>query len=195
MWNILVLQEENVVSDCSDGDVRLTGGNTEYEGRLEVCINRMWGTVCIDDYYYNSYYYYSTYYSYFYSLSYYSSVVKLSRIVCHQLGHQELGNMLVLYMCSFGLTINILKGAVVYSSWHNTFEPSDKPIMFKYMDCEGAESRLLECSNNFFIDRQCTHRNDIGIKCEGTIFTKIPVNKLKFVLIIIQLIVFLDQFV
>ncbi len=103
--------------------------------------------------------------------------------------------MLVLYMCSFGLLINILIGAVVYSSWTNTFEPSDKPIMFKYMDCEGAESSLLECSNNFFIDWQCTHPADIGIKCEGTIFIKIPVNKLKFVLIIMQLIVFLDQFV
>ena len=32
-------------ADCSDGDVRLTGGSSNW-GRLEVCINHAWGTVC-----------------------------------------------------------------------------------------------------------------------------------------------------
>ena len=34
------------VSGCEDGDVRLQNGSTILEGRLEVCINRVWGTVC-----------------------------------------------------------------------------------------------------------------------------------------------------
>ena len=33
-------------SNCSDGDVRLIGGKTEYEGTLLLCINNAWGTVC-----------------------------------------------------------------------------------------------------------------------------------------------------
>ena len=66
-----------VSSNCSDGDVRLVGGLVANEGQVEICINRIWGTVCRS----TSSYRYSNYWD-----------ITDARVVCHQLGHQELGN-------------------------------------------------------------------------------------------------------
>lgn len=70
------------VADCDDGEVRLADGNTQYEGRVEVCINRVWGTVCSRDH---------SIYSW---LSWYNTWGTVdSNVVCRQVGHMELGTL------------------------------------------------------------------------------------------------------
>ena len=70
-------------ANCETGDIRLVGGSLESEGRLEVCVNQLWGTVCSHYYWYWNYYYEET------------------RVACRQLGHQELGNKLIfLTLCN-----------------------------------------------------------------------------------------------
>ena len=31
---------------CDSGTIRLVGGSNQYDGRIEICINNRWGSVC-----------------------------------------------------------------------------------------------------------------------------------------------------
>ena len=33
---------------CTTGVIRLVGSNYTYQGRVEICVNNIWGTVCDD---------------------------------------------------------------------------------------------------------------------------------------------------
>ena len=44
LWtNIMVII---IISACNTGDLRLAGGMNELEGRVEICVNNQWGTIC-----------------------------------------------------------------------------------------------------------------------------------------------------
>ena len=48
MYHDIVLMILLNLPACTNGDIRLIGGSNSYEGRVEICNNNAWGTVCDD---------------------------------------------------------------------------------------------------------------------------------------------------
>jgi deleted-in-malignant-brain-tumors protein 1 len=58
-----------VLGNCTNGAIRLVNGTVPNEGRVEICVNRVWGTICEP-------------------LPYYK---ENARVICKQLGFSSIG--------------------------------------------------------------------------------------------------------
>lgn len=58
----------NTTDNCTDGEIRLTGGQSMYEGLVEICYGGAWGSICPSGW-----------------------SVSDTKVVCRQLGHTPIG--------------------------------------------------------------------------------------------------------
>jgi deleted-in-malignant-brain-tumors protein 1 len=136
---------------CIDGDVRLRDGFDENQGRVEVCYNKVWGTVCSD--------------------GGWSGGGRLNaRVVCRQLGTlserkertTSCTNLyLILSFCTFSVAAVSFTGAV--------FGPGSvfAPVHLDNVFCIGNESNLLNCQRNPVGVHDCSHSQDVSVDCLG----------------------------
>jgi len=131
---------------CATGKLRLVGGNIENEGRVEICVNNQWGTVC-DDLWGSA----------------------EARVVCLQLGYSahsqyQYISYTQVHMLNCLLYI-IPTDAVAFTDAH--FGVGVGPIFLSNVECSGSESNLIDCSHSSFVSCSRLHLDDAGVSCQG----------------------------
>jgi len=137
--------------NCTYGAVHLEGGSNQYEGRVEVCINDQWGTVCDDSW---------------------DSVD--ATVVCKQLGYAYTGSEFKFMFHVhkyFYIWFAYSAGGVAYSNAF--FGAGTGPIYLDDVACTSSASQLLECSSRPILEHNCAHSADAGVACEGYLLPRI----------------------
>uniref|UniRef100_A0A4W5N9Z1 Si:ch73-127m5.1 n=1 Tax=Hucho hucho TaxID=62062 RepID=A0A4W5N9Z1_9TELE len=109
-------------SPYTDGVVRLVGGDSPWEGRVEVFHSGDWGTVCDDHW-----------------------TQQHAQVVCRQLGYRGHAEVMA----------------------DRTFGEGSGLILLDDVRCEGTESSLLDCRHGIWGRSDCSHGEDVGVRCVG----------------------------
>lgn len=134
------------VPECPPGEVRLVGGASPLEGRVEVYIDNQWGTMCDDSWDDNG-----------------------AAVICKQLGYPHEGMFVTLDVHVFYLLVCHARthtnehtaGARMVSFGGN----ESLNILFDDLKCKGSESNLFECHRRNLGQVDCTHSEDVGVVC------------------------------
>eukprot|EP00057_Strongylocentrotus_purpuratus_P026178 XP_011680652.1 PREDICTED: deleted in malignant brain tumors 1 protein-like [Strongylocentrotus purpuratus] len=105
-----------------DLEVRLVGGDTPREGRVEVLFNNTWVTICDDNWDLND-----------------------ANVVCRMLGYERAES----------------------SACCSAFGEGAGDIVFDDLECDGSEVNIGHCPRNKLGLHDCTHAEDVGVKCFG----------------------------
>jgi len=110
-------------SDCEDGEIRLADGVLRNEGRVEICYDRDWGTVCDD-----------------------SWGAEEAKVVCRQLGYPDNVPHVVLHRAFFGkgLTTIHLDDLSCVGTELSLFNCSRSPVGIH--NCNHAEDAGVACT-------------------------------------------------
>ncbi len=118
--------------------MRLVGGTSNLEGRVEICLNDEWGTVCDQMWNFND-----------------------SSVVCRQLGLAFNG------MRCFKKTFSgdFYTFFIVDKESEVSISQGTGRIWLDNVQCAGNEGALMNCAANSSGNHSCTHSQDVGVKC------------------------------
>ena len=122
---------------CTEGSIRIANGSILNEGRVEVCVNGVWGSVCDDGWDKTDAY-----------------------VICQQLGFSELGTVQLLDAI---IKLYIMTEPLAYLG--STFGESIGPIVYSNVECGGWEKSLDECLKTNYIDLSCPQERIAGVQC------------------------------
>ena len=142
-WNsaFIVFLDSSV---CIDGDVRLVNGSNPMEGRVEVCYNNSYHSVCDD---------------------FWDELE--ARVVCRQLGFSPPQGKDSMDCNYFNNRIIMLSSVPVKNAF---FGQGTGAILLDDLSCTGNEQTLLNCTNRnsmALLVSDCDHSEDAGVKCQG----------------------------
>ena len=141
--NLLLLFETlcNEIDICNEeGSIRLSNGADSREGRVEICLNGYWGTVCSAGW--NE---------------------RDALVACTQAGYQTLSKLMVSFIM---ITYLMCIGAIPVTNGY--FGRGTGPVHMTGVDCTGSEESLTQCSYvNGIGATNCYHAKDVGVMCKG----------------------------
>ena len=133
------------VAACKYGEIRFVGGSNEYEGRVEICINNQWGTVCDDGW-----------------------GISDAQVVCSQLGTSfTSGTELCLFLRFMLLILCLIPMWTGQALSNAYFGEGSGSIFLDNVVCSGTESTLLSCNSSKIGSHNCEHKEDVGVRCSG----------------------------
>ena len=131
----------STIDDCTTGDLRLVGGDSEMEGRVEVCNNQRWGTVCDNQWTINN-----------------------TAVVCRYLGFSDQlegeFQIVVFSIVHFSFLLDLAH----FSS--ERFGGGTGPVFIDYIHCNGSEWDMWRNCTHFSHHSGCSHNQDVGVQCK-----------------------------
>ena len=127
------------MENCTDGEVRLAGGQNDAEGRVEICVGGIWGSVCDDGWDNGD-----------------------AAVVCQQLGFQG-NSMCAGVQYSLKLILLLLNPIDVTAYTNAYFGEGKGPYHLTNVRCYGDEESLLSCSYSRY--HHCEIDEDAGVTC------------------------------
>ena len=135
-----------MVTSCTHGAVRLMNGSISDEGRVEMCVNGEWGSVCDSNW-----------------------DRRDAQVVCRQLGYNPTCEgtysytvkcMNKIYMYN---ELNESHAGAIYH-WNSKFGDGTLPMLAQSFSCSGAENNLLSCGGTTGYS-SCYYGRTAGVRC------------------------------